>query len=143
MKKYKQTIIPEVSTEKWEISPAKELRNAVSDYYRARYQGKKRVVNQHLGIAIEFDRTSVKKTSYGGNIYPKKACLVEVLDTLIRYAKYSNWGERKVTDKPIVIGYLNFKAKVKINGILEHVRLAIRVTNNGKFHYSMEVNIWK
>jgi hypothetical protein len=49
-------------------------------------------------------------------------------------------GGRKPTDGNFVIGYLNFKAKVRIDGKLEHVHLIIRVRNTGKFHYSMEVN---
>ena len=143
MKKYKQTVIPQAFTAEWKNMPVKEFHEKVSTYYRTRYQGKCRVINQHLGIVVEFDREGVNKTSYGGHLYTKKACLVEVLDKMIRYAEYNNWGNRKPTDKPTVIGYLNFKVKVKIDGKMEYVHLVIRVTNNGKFHYSMEVNIWK
>ncbi|MCL2414997.1 MAG: hypothetical protein FWC94_07120 [Bacteroidales bacterium] len=142
-KPYKQTVIPEVSTENWKNMPIKAFHEKVSNYYRMHYQGKCRIINQHLGIAVEFDRSGANKTSHGGHLYAKKACLLEVLDKVIRYAEYSNWGERKITDSPTVIGYLNFKVKVKIDGKIEHVHLIIRVTNNGKFHYSMEVNIWK
>jgi len=142
MAKYKQTVIPEVSTQSWIGLTPFATRKKVFEYYRTHYVNGSRVINQHLGIAVGFDRIGLKKTSFGGSMYPKKACLVEVLDKLIRYAAYSNWGERKDSDNPHVIGYLNFKSAVRIDGKLEHVHLVIRVNNNGKFHYSMEVNIW-
>ena len=122
--------------------PLAATRKKMFDYYKGHYTGKK-VVNKDIGIAVEFERAGSKKTSYGGSLYPKKACLVEVLDQLIRYAKYSKWGERKATDPDYVIGFLNFKVKVRINGVLEYVHLVIRVRNTGKFHYSLEVKAWE
>jgi len=57
-------------------------------------------------------------------------------------AEYNNFGERKSTDKPSVHGYFNFKAKVIINGKLEHVRISVLFKNN-KAYYNHEVNIIK
>ena len=142
MAQYKQAIIPEVATKEWTGLPLSVTRKKMLDYYKKHYTGK-RVINKDIGIAVEFERAGSKKTSYGGYLYPKKACLVEVLDQLIRHAEYSNWGERKATDPDYVIGFLNFKVKVRINGALKHVRLVIRVRNTGKFHYSLEVNVWE
>ena len=139
MAKYKQTVIPEVSTKDWATLIASEVRERLNNEYRARYIGKK-VVNQALGITVEFESTGARKTAHGSAVYSKKACLVSVLDQLIRYAEYSNWGDRKTQDIARVIGYLNFKAKVKIDGKMEHVHLVIRVCNDGRFHYAMEVN---
>jgi hypothetical protein len=134
MTKYKQTIIPEIFTAEWLKLTAPELRNNVYNEYRTRYYGKK-VVNQSLGISVEFEAEGARKTSHGSGIYSKKACLITVLDQLIRYAEYSNWGDRKTTDANYVIGYLNFNAKVRIDGKLEHVHLVVRVRNTGKCHY--------
>ena len=142
MAKYKQTVIPETSTKGWEKLTTQEVREKLYDEYRAHCYGKK-VINQSLGITIEFEHGGARKTSYGGAVYSKKACIVNVLDKLARYAEYSNWGDRKATDAPHVIGYLNFKAKVKIDEKLEYVHLVIRVRNTGKFHYSMEINKMK
>jgi hypothetical protein len=139
MAKYKQTIIPEVSTKDWATLTSQELRNKLFETYRACYYGQE-VVNLSLGITVEFEHEGARKTSHGSATYSKKACLVTVLDELIKYAEYNNWGDRKAKDPPYVIGYLNFKAKVRIDGKLEHVHLIIRVRNTGKFHYSMEVN---
>lgn len=139
MAKYKQSVIPEAFTEEWVKLTKQEVRKKLYDEYRTRCYGKK-VINQSLGITVEFEHEGARKASYGSAIYSKKACLVSVLDRLVRYAEYSNWGDRKTKDDPHVIGYLNFKAKVKVDGKVEHVHLVIRVRNTGKFHYAMEVN---
>jgi len=139
MKKYKQTIIPEVSTNDWKHLSIDQVREKLFNEYRNRYQGKE-VVNQDLGICVQFEVSGARKTSHGTATYSKKACLVAVLDQLIQYAEYNNWGNRKEKDPPNIIGFFNFKAKVKIDEKIEHVRLVIRLRNDGKFHYSMEVN---
>jgi len=139
MAKYKQIVIPEVSTKEWITLSASDVREKLNNEYRTRYIGKK-VINQCLGITVEFESTGARKTAHGSAIYSKKACLVGVLDQLIRYAEYSNWGDRKPQDIARVIGYLNFKVKVRIDGKMEYVHLVIRVCNDGRFHYAMEVN---
>jgi len=139
MKKYKQTVIPEVSTDDWKHLSVDQVREKLFNEYRNRYKGKK-VVNQDLGICVKFEVSGARKVSHGTATYSKKACLISVLDQLIEYAEYNNWGNRKEKDPPNVVGYFNFKAKVKIDGKIEHIRLVIRLRNDGKFHYSMEVN---
>ena len=146
MKKYKQTIIPEISTEKWESLPLREVQKKMTEYYRAKYPNTRTVTNQHLGIKIGFESDGLAKTCKGGSCYPAKNCLVEILDKLIRYAKFNNFGDRKPKDKPNVLGYLNFKVKARINGKVEYIHLTVRITNRNEgrftFHYSMSVNIW-
>jgi hypothetical protein len=146
IKTYKQVIIPEVSTENWENLTLKESRNKIFEYYRTHYPFDRTIVNQHLGITVRFESESYRKTSKGGKIYSEKSCLIEILDELILYAIFTNFGDRKRTDEPNVLGYLNFKVKVKINGKIEHIHLTIRITNRNEgrftFHYSMSINIW-
>lgn|GEM_PF-933598 len=140
--KYKQTIIPEVSTDGWKGLSLIEIRNKTFAYYCSHYlNSEKRVKNKDTGIIVEFEKQGARKVAHGGYVYPEKMCLVQILEEMIRHAKYSNWGERKEKDPPKVLGYLNFNAKVKIDGKIEYVHLIIRVSSNGKFHYSMEVNI--
>ena len=140
MKKYKQTIIPEAFTKEWSGLGKYATQKKVFEYYKTHYLNGKHVINQHLGITIEFERKGAEKTSFGGYVYPKKACLVTILDKLIRYSTYNNWGDRKPQDIPTILGYLNFKVKVRIDGIIEDVHLVIRVNTCGKFHYSLDVN---
>jgi hypothetical protein len=143
MAKYKQTVIPEVSTKEWSGMSAFETRKKVFNFYKSHYLNNKNIRNKSLNILVSFDRVGAKKTSFGGHVYPKKACLIEVLNELIRYAEYNNFGERKPTDASNVVGFLNFKAKVCIDGKIEHAHLVITLRNDGSFHYSMEVNVWK
>jgi hypothetical protein len=140
MAKYKQNIIPEVSTKEWSGLSRYATQRKVFDYYKIHYLNNKHVINKHLGITVGFERKGAEKTSFGGYMYPKKACLVEILDKLIRHAEYSNWGDRKPQDLPTILGYLNFKVKVRIDGKIEQIHLVIRVNTSGKFHYSMDVN---
>ena len=139
MAEYKQTVIPEASTEGWATLAANEVRKKVFSEYSTRYFGKK-ITNLSLGISVEFEYDGARKTSNGGALYSKKACLIGVLDKLIKYAEYTHWGDRKEKDPKWVVGFLNFKVKVKIDGKLEQVSLFIRVSNKGKFHYSIEVD---
>lgn len=99
--------------------------------------------NLSLGIDVEFERIGSDKTAYGGKIYPAKACLIDILPQLIEVAEYANWGNRKEKDPDNVVGYLNFKCQVLIDGETRHTRIAVRLKNTGKFHYSIEVNLVK
>lgn len=141
MSKYKQIIIPETSTEGFIGTNVKELRRKVFDYYREKLQGKS-VKNNDLGIEIQFVRDGARKLAYGGHIYIKKAGVIKILQKIIMYAKYNNWGDRKENDKPCVVGYLNFKVKAKVDGRMEYFHLVIQLRKNGKVYYTHEANIW-
>ena len=138
MVKYKQTVIPE-ATSIWHDSTQQELRRLVLDYVKKHFKGVV-VRNLSLDIPIIISVTSGRKTALGGAMYRKKAELVRVLPAIIRVAQYNNFGARKATDNPSVIGYLNFKAKCKLDGKVEHVRLAVQFQRGGKYYYNVEVN---
>jgi len=137
MKKYKQTFIPSVSTGiiKNSIAAAKE-------YYAKNLQGKS-VVNKHLGIRIRFTGVGRDKVTFGGAIHKKKVAVLQCLLELLEVAELNNFGRRKEKDKQNVLGYLNFKAKVKIDGVLEHIRIAVILKSDGKVYYNHEINIKK
>ncbi len=137
MQKYKQTYIPSVN-----ILTHKDLREYVKNEYTKHIQGKI-IVNKHIGLTIYFGSDGKNELSYGRAIYAKKAALVQCLPQLLEVAEYNNFGPRKVTDEKNVFGYANFKAKVKINNIIEHVRITVRVKANGKAYYCHEINIIK
>ncbi len=139
MTKYRQTSIPEteIPTE-WESMSVKKLREVVLE--KAKALAGKKVENTDTGIMVEFSVTNARKLARGGAIYLKKASLVDILPELVSVAEYSNFGQRKETDNPEVLGFLNFKAKCLINGKTEHVRLSVQFCRRSRFFYNVEVN---
>ncbi|MDR0438061.1 MAG: hypothetical protein LBH22_07165 [Bacteroidales bacterium] len=135
-KKYKQTIIPNVN------EPVVEhLGKYVKSYYEKNIQGRS-IINEHLGITISFTSIGKGKIAYGSKtLYAKKVAVVQCLPELLSVAKYNNFGVRKPDDKTNIVGFLNFKGKVKINGMIENVRLSVMLRTDGKFFYNHEVNI--
>lgn len=139
MTKYKQTVIPSVRTPKeWNSLAIKELRKEALLIAKS-YAGKE-VVNEDTQIKIHFSTTNARKTSMGSAMYIKKATVLLVICDLLKYAEYSNFGERKLTDNPEVLGFLNFKAKCFVNGERENLRIAVQFCRGDKFYYNVEVN---
>jgi hypothetical protein len=62
---------------------------------------------------------------------------------MIENAEYSNMGQRKESDKGNVLGYLNFKAKAKIDGKIYHFRIAVKLKTDMKAYYNHTVNRYK
>jgi len=143
MNKYKQKIIPETQSI-WNELRGVNLRKAMIEYFKLIANKNKILINKHLNIPIHLSiATGGRKSAYGGAIYNKKAEVIKIIDQLIENAEYNNWGDRKITDKDYVIGYMNFKVKCKIDNILENVRISIQLRKDGKFYYNHEINIIK
>jgi hypothetical protein len=135
MKKYKQVVIPSVNE-----PVVKHLGKHVKSYYEKNIQGCS-VVNEHLGITVSFTSVGKGKIAYGGKtLYTKKVAVVQCLLELMRVAEYNNFGVRKSDDKSNVVGFMNFKGRVRINGKIETVRLSVMLRTDGKFFYNQEVN---
>lgn len=140
--KYKQTIIPKVYTKDFKgFSPLK-TRRLIDSSFKENLLGKC-VTNLHKNIVVCFSRVGSNKLAFGGSVYPKKACLVTVLSEIVKYGEFVNFGKPKDTDKENVLGFLNFKCKVLIDGIQENIRFNVQLRNDGKFYYNHEVNIYK
>ncbi len=139
--KYKQKIIPEVLTNSATFynQPKKKIGLFLIAYYEKNLKGKS-VKNLSTGITINFTTDGQRKISKGSAAYSKKAMLLIKLIDILKYAEFSNFGLRKDSDVKNLIGFINFKAKVKIDNKIENVRIAIKMYNNGKFFYSMDVN---
>ncbi len=137
--KYKQKYIPEINTpEEWKKLNKIDLRKAALSV--AKNMAGHEVVNEDTKLKIHFSVTNARKTTIGSAMYLKKATALLIMPEIIRVAEYSNFGERKETDNVEVIGFLNFKAKCKINGITEYLRIAVQFRRNDKFFYNIEVN---
>ena len=136
----KQKVIPETSILDFKDMSNKQLRDWCKNHYE-NYIGST-VKNDNIGIVIEFKRRGRKKTSHGSYMSKKKASVVKILKDVLQCAVYSNWGDRKATDPEDVIGYLNFKCKVRVDGVVSHFVLNVQLcsVNNGRycFHYSLD-----
>lgn len=79
-----------------------------------------------------------KKTAFGGNVYPDKAALVDVLEKILEEMKFSHFGKRKPTDKKDVIGYMNFSENATVDNQKKHLKIAIQIRRGGKFYYNID-----
>ena len=127
--------VPEVSTERFKKMSVPELREYTLEYYLENY-GRKSISKNFFkedNIQIEFFNTAGKKLQKP--IYKEKVAVLEHLESLIKNSTYNNWGNRKESSPPNIIGYLNFKAKVTIDGEKRHVRISIAVDEKRKFRF--------
>ena len=138
-KKYKQTIIPSVTTIDVDY---RNRAKAIRDFYAENLYGKS-VINKDLGVTIHFNSIGKNELSYGRALYAKKVAVLKCLLELMEVAEYNNFGRKKDVDKETVLGYLNFKAKVIIDGKQENVRINVLLKKNGKAYYNHEINIKK
>ncbi len=119
----------EISTEDFKNMKVSELRKFALNYYNSYLKGRK--------VAI---RKALKEVSFYGKaarkilkpMYKEKAVVIEHLEDLIKESTYNNWGDRKTTDSPDVLGYLNFKSKLLIDGEKRHVRISIAIDRDRK-----------
>ncbi len=141
--KYRQTHIPKVNiSDRLKNCTASELREFVKTHYANHLQGHA-VVNDDLKFEIRFTAQGKNKLSKGGSIYSKKAALVTILKEIVKHAEYSNFKPRKATDPLELSGYFNFKAKVKIDGVIQSIRFSALIYRDGKIYYNHEVSIQK
>ena len=120
-------VVPEVSTERFKKMKVSELRAFTLDYYLSHLKGKKVAIKNHLKEVV-FTTKAGRKIAKGEAMYSEKAAVIEHLEELIKYSTYNNWGSRKETDSPNILGFLNFKSKLTIDGEKRHVRIAISLT---------------
>ena len=119
--------ITEVSTERFKNMKVSELRAFTLEYYLSHLKGKKVAIKNHLKEVI-FTTKAGRKIAKGEAMYSEKAAVIEHLEELIKNSTYNNWGSRKETDSPNILGFLNFKSKLTIDGEKRHVRIAISLT---------------
>ena len=137
MEKYKQEFIPEINL--FTAKTEQELKQAIKVFYKQNIQGQV-ITNKHTGIGIRFTSDGLGKMSEARRIGRVNAAAVQILMALLENAEYSNMGQRKSTDKENVLGYLNFKAKAKIEGKPYHFRIAVKLKTDMKAYYNHTVN---
>ena len=122
---------PEISTDTFKDMKVSELRAFTLSYYLTHLKGKKVAIKNHLKEVI-FTTKAGRKIAKGEAMYKEKAAVIEHLEELIKNSTYNNWGSRKTQDNPNILGYLNFKSKLTIDGEKRHVRIAISLTRERK-----------
>jgi len=144
MAKYKQKMIPIVNTPATlKGKSGKELRSFVIDHYNAHIRGRI-IKNKRTGFDIHFSGAGLKKITHGGALYPNKAIAVLAIDKLLELAEFNNFGQPKSSDPKELTGYLNFKAKCKIDGFVRTFRIsALLYRNKGKIYWSHDQPIKK
>ena len=125
---------PEINTLAFKRMKVTELREFTLEFYRLFLKGKKKEIEKHLKEVI-FTSEGGRKIAYGEAMYSAKAAVIECLDTLIKNSTYNNWGDRKPQDNEDILGYLNFKSKITIDGKKQHVRIAISVDKDRNFKF--------
>ena len=118
--------VPEVSTERFKKMKVNELRAFTLKYYNLFLKGDKAVIEKHLK-EVSFTTKAGRKIAHGEAMYSAKAAVIAQLKTLIKNSTYNNWGDRKPQDSPNILGYLNFKSKITIDGEKRHLRISVIV----------------
>jgi antirestriction protein ArdC len=119
----------ETSTEKFRKMTVSELRKFTLDYYNENLKGKKVTIKRHLKEVVFVAGAGRKMLQ---PIYSEKVAVIEHLEELIKNSTYNNWGERKEKDSSDVLGYLNFKSKITIDGQKRHVRISVILDRDRK-----------
>jgi hypothetical protein len=47
-----------------------------------------------------------------------------------------------ITDGRNIIGYMNYKVKINVEGKIQTFRIVIRMTNEGKYYYNHSVRVF-
>ena len=123
--------VPEVSTERFKNMKVSELRAFTLRYYNLFLKGDSETIERHLKEVV-FTNKAGRKIALGEAMYSAKATVIAHLKTLIKNSTYNNWGDRKGSDGKDVLGYLNFKSKLTIDGEKRHVRISLVVYRDRK-----------
>ncbi len=106
-----------------------ELKAFTLKYYKENLKGKSIEIPDLLK-EVKLSGKAGRKLTYGEAMYPEKAAIMPKLEQLIKNSTYNNFGTRKPKDNKDVVGYLNFKSKLTIDGEKKHVRISIELRKN-------------
>ena len=123
--------VSSISSEHFKNMTVWQLRKFTINYFKQELKGKKVAIKNSLKEVV-FTNTAGRKIAQGGAMYKEKAALINSLETLIKNSTYNNFGSPKRSDKKDILGYLNFKSKVIVDGVKRHVRISIVLYKNRK-----------
>jgi len=108
-----------------------ELRKFLLEYYNKNLKGKNIAIENSIK-KVELLNRAGRKISKGSAVYSAKTAVMEHLEDVIKQSTYNNWGSPKKTDSKDLLGFMNFKSKVIINGEKRHVRVVVEVWKSGR-----------
>lgn len=111
-----------ITTETFRKMTVSELKKFTLTYYNENLKGKKVAIENHLKEVVFVGGAGRKILK---PMYSEKVAVLEHLEELIKNSTYNNFGNRKETDSKDVLGYLNFKSKITIDGVKRHVRISV------------------
>lgn len=120
-----------LSTDDFKNMSVKELREFTLQYYLENFSGKRLKIKDF--VTVEFYNKTGRKLQKP--MYKEKASVLTQLEAVIKNSTYNNWGDRKETDNPNVLGYLNFKSKLTIDGKKRHIRISFIVDRDRKVRF--------
>ncbi len=115
MSKYKQKVIPIVDDSLFVEMPLGKLKNYISDYFNKEIRNQN-VKNIHKGLTISITKSGLRHLLFARHIGFVKLKVVMALKEMLIYAVYCNFHEPDADDGKEIIGYFNFKCKVKVEG---------------------------
>ncbi|WP_394907512.1 hypothetical protein [uncultured Mesonia sp.] len=120
-----------ISTENFKEFSTPELRAFILKYYNLFLKNKTLAIKNSLQ-KVELLSRAGRKISKGSAAYKAKAAVIEHFEVVLKNSTYNNWGEPKPKDSPDLLGYMNFKSKVNIDGKNRHVRISVEVFKDKK-----------
>ncbi len=134
--------IPIVEDSQFKGMKLGEIRNFVKAHYESKFKGKN-VINEDKGITVTLGREGLHHTIYARNAGYIKLKALLIINEMIESAVYCNFKDADSDDPKDIIGYMNFKSKVIIEGLNHVFRISVRLSKEGKFFYDHAVRVKK
>lgn len=91
------------------------LKKYVLDYFNINFHNTE-VINKHKGITISLRKSGVRHVIYARNAGYIKLKAILVIDEIIKNAIFMNFKNPDIEESVDIIGYMNFKSKIQIEG---------------------------
>jgi Large polyvalent protein-associated domain 3 len=110
----------------------------LNEHYRTHTKNKS-VVNTQTGIEIFFNSDGRKKTAKRHNNLHTSVVIKNVF-TILKHAQYNNFGKPKpkhIINFPSILMFINFKIKVRIDGVIRNFRISCMILKGNKVQYDL------
>lgn len=119
-----------------------KLKLLTKQFYNEKLHGLK-VTNIDKGITVLFSSVGRNHVLYARNAGFEKLIAIYKLPEIVKNAKFTNFKNPDARDAKNIIGFMNFKCPVKINGVMQYFRIVVRISTDGKFFYDHSVRVKK